>query len=142
MTPHRAQQALIITNLQKIFVPLGASREWIRNAADTVEKFQGLQRDVMIGSFALGDEDAIQQEDEFLLNLNRFNVMVSRARAKMITLASNELVNYISDDIDVLRNSGLIKTYVDSFCDKSQKMTLKYYKGESLIDVPGVFKYH
>lgn len=142
VTPHRAQQALIITSLQKIFVPLGASREWIRNAVDTVEKFQGLQRDVMIGSFALGDEDAIQQEDEFLLNLNRFNVMVSRARAKMITLASNELVNYLSDDIDVLRNSGLIKTYVDSFCDKSQNMTLKSYKGDSLIDVPGVFKYH
>jgi len=33
---------------------------------------------VIIASFALGDPDAIQDEDEFLMSLNRFNVMASR----------------------------------------------------------------
>jgi hypothetical protein len=43
---------------------------------------------VIIASFALGDPGAIQDEDEFLMSLNRFNVMSSRAKAKLIVLVS------------------------------------------------------
>lgn len=90
VTPHKAQQALIINCLQRIFPNI--SPDLIRGAVDTVERFQGQQRDVIIASFALGDEDAISDEDEFILGLNRFNVMASRPRAKLITFLSEELV--------------------------------------------------
>lgn len=91
VTPHRAQQALIVARLQQVFGPLGASKQLIQDAVDTVERFQGQQRDVIIASFALGDQDAIQDEDEFLMSLKRFNVMASRAGAKLITLVTQEV---------------------------------------------------
>ena len=79
VTPHRAQQGLIVARLQQVFGATGALADAIRDAVDTVERFQGQQRDVIIASFALGDPDQIAEEDEFLMSLNRFNVMASRA---------------------------------------------------------------
>ena len=65
VTPHRAQQALVVSGLQRLFGAVPPST--IRGSVDTVERFQGQQRDVMIATFALGDPDAISDEDEFLL---------------------------------------------------------------------------
>jgi len=124
VTPHRAQQALIISRLQQAFGPFGIPPRLIRDAVDTVERFQGQQRDVVIASYAMGDQDAIQNEDEFLMSLNRFNVMTSRARAKLIVFATRELVNHLSGDLDVLYQSRLLKVFVESFCNRSQPATL------------------
>jgi superfamily I DNA and/or RNA helicase len=67
-----------VTRLQTIFPDHSPTAIW--SAVDTVERFQGQQHDVIIASFGLGDPDLIRAEDEFLYNLNRFNVMASRAR--------------------------------------------------------------
>ncbi len=124
VTPHRAQQALIVSQLQRAFP--GVEPALIRGAVDTVERFQGQQRDVIIASFALGDQDAIRDEDEFLLSLNRFNVMASRARAKLIVFVTQELVDYLSSDLDVLRGSRLLKSFAELFCTTRQKMELPF----------------
>jgi len=124
VTPHRAQQALIISKLQQVFEPLGVPVALMRGAVDTVERFQGQQRDVVIASYAMGDQEAIQSEDEFLMSLNRFNVMVSRARTKLIVFATRELVNHLSGDLEVLRDSRLLKVYVESFCNRSRPVVL------------------
>jgi len=141
VTPHRAQQALIVARLQQVFGPLGASNQLIRDAVDTVERFQGQQRDVIIASFALGDQDAIQDEDEFLMSLNRFNVMTSRARAKLITLVTQEVVNHLSGELDILRQSRLLKVYVESFCNNSRPMTLGHISVNAVLQVDGMFKW-
>ena len=123
VTPHRAQQALVVSGLQRLFGAT-APPSTIRESVDTVERFQGQQRDVMIATFALGDPDAISDEDEFLLSLNRFNVMASRARAKLIVLVSRQVVDHLSADPDVLRGSALLKTFVETFCSNHRAMTL------------------
>jgi len=121
VTPHRAQQALIISRLQSMFPN---DSQFIRSAVDTVERFQGQQRDIMLATFALGDPDAISDEDQFLLSLNRFNVMASRARAKLIVFVSQEIVDHLSSDMEVLRQSALLKNFVEVFCDQGRPMTL------------------
>jgi len=129
VTPHRAQQALVVSRLQQLFGSMPPAT--IRGSVDTVERFQGQQRDVIIATFALGDPDAISDEDEFLLSLNRFNVMASRARAKLIVLVSRQVVDHLSADPEVLRGSALLKTYVETFCSHRRPMTLGFINGPS-----------
>lgn len=89
VTPHRAQQGLIAGRLQRTFPD--EDPNLIREAVDTVERFQDQERDLIIASYALGDPDAIADEDEFLMSANRFNVMASRPRAKLIVFVSREV---------------------------------------------------
>jgi len=131
VTPHRAQMSKIIHRLQSVF-PDHPGTE-IRDAVDTVERFQGQQRDVMIASLGVGDPDLIEQEDEFLYSLNRFNVLSSRARAKLVVLAPQTLIDYLSDDSDVLQESRLIKTYTESFCKGGRPVELGFFDSNNQI---------
>ncbi|PDV96709.1 bifunctional RecB family nuclease/DEAD/DEAH box helicase [Candidatus Chloroploca asiatica] len=122
VTPHRAQMSKIVSRLQAIFPEHDPTAIW--NAVDTVERFQGQQRDVIIASFGLGDADLIRSEDEFLYSLNRFNVMASRARAKLIVLVTRSLVDHLADDGNVLQESRLLKNYAESFCQAPTSIVL------------------
>ena len=140
VTPHRAQRALIVDRLQRLYGASVSAPRLIADAVDTVERFQGQQRDVIVATFALGDPDAIRDEDEFLMMLNRFNVMASRARAKLIVLVSQEVVDHLSGDLDTLRQSRLLKAFVESFCGQSRPMTLGWVERGASVEVPGVFR--
>ncbi|OWK45585.1 Superfamily I DNA and RNA helicases and helicase subunits-like protein [Fimbriiglobus ruber] len=113
----------------------------IRGAVDTVERFQGQQRDVIIASFAVGDPDAIADEEEFLMSLRRFNVMASRARAKLVVLVSREVVDHLAAELEVLRDSRLLKVFAESFCNGHQPMTLGYIEGGVAESRPGEIRF-
>lgn len=143
VTPHRAQQGLIVSRLIDVFQATGATADSIRDAVDTVERFQGQQRDIMIVSFALGDPDQIADEEEFLMSLNRFNVMASRARAKLIVLVSRQVVDHLANEVSVMRQSRLLKAFVEMFCDQGRLMTLGYHdENAAIVQVPGTFRWH
>jgi DNA replication ATP-dependent helicase Dna2 len=141
VTPHRAQQGLIASDLQALFGTGRAVSDAIRNAVDTVERFQGQERDVIIASFAVGDPDQIGDEEEFLLSLNRFNVMASRARAKLIVLVSRQVVDHLAREVEVLRDSRLLKVFVESFCCHSRPINLGYFDNGNLRTVSGDLKW-
>lgn len=138
VTPHRAQMAKIVSRLQGLFHsdPL----EDIRGAVDTVERFQGQQRDVIIASFGLGDPDIIRSEDEFLFNLNRFNVLTSRARAKLIVLVTRPLVEHLSNDINTLAESRLLKLFAETYCANPEPIQLGLLKGNVPESRQGVLR--
>jgi DNA replication ATP-dependent helicase Dna2 len=140
VTPHRAQQSKIVQRLQMAF-PLHPADK-IRDAVDTVERFQGQQRQVILASFGLGDPDMIQSEDEFIYSLNRFNVLASRSQAKLIVFTTRTLVDHLSNDSDVLEESRLLKRFAETFCDKEQPLNLGYFRGGELEKRPGVMKYY
>lgn len=142
VTPHRAQQGLIVSRLLSVFnVRSGPTADAIRDAVDTVERFQGQQRDIIVASYTLGDPDQIAEEDEFLLSLNRFNVVASRARGKLIVLVSQDVVGHLANDTDVLRGSKLLKVYAESFCDKERQMVLGVQEGGQIRSVSGRFRW-
>lgn len=138
VTPHRAQVAKIVYRLQQIFPT--HSREDIRGAVDTVERFQGQQRNVIIGSFGLGDPDIISAEDGFLYNLNRFNVLTSRARAKLIVLVTRTLLEHLSNDADVLEESRLLKQFAETYCVGPQMIQLGFLKNQVVQQRSGVLR--
>ena len=142
VTPHRAQQALIVNRLHQVFAPTAALAEAIRGAVDTVERFQGQQRDVIIASFALGDMDQIGEEEEFLMSLNRFNVMASRARAKLVVLVSRQVVDHLASEVEVLHQSRLLKVFVENFCNHGRAAALGYLLGGAVQAVPGEIRWH
>src|SRR5262249_51842991 len=114
VTPHRAQRALVVRRLREIFPADDAQK--IDAAVDTVERFQGGQRDTIIISFGVGDPDLISAEESFLLQLERTNVAISRARAKCILVISEDLAYHLPADRETILTSKAVKTYVSDFC--------------------------
>ncbi len=142
VTPHRAQQSKISNRLEQLFASGEPElQDAIRNCIDTVERFQGQQRDIIIVSFALGDIDMIASEEEFIMNLNRFNVMISRARAKVIVFLSEELAYYLANDIDVLNESKLLIKFANNYCDNKMDLSLGHFICGKPNCINGTLKY-
>jgi hypothetical protein len=100
VVPHRAQKAL----LRAEFPDLAEV-----NSIDTVERFQGDERDVIIVSATASDPDYVLNEADFLLNLNRLNVAISRPRMKLIVLASRSVIDLLTSDLEVFEQSVIWK---------------------------------
>lgn len=123
VTPHKAQKILISRLLYDLFPEY---KLLIDKSIDTVEKFQGSQRKFIIISFGVGDPDIISEEEEFLLNLNRTNVAISRAEDKVIILISENLVHHLPDDKEIIKTSKAIKSYVHQYCNQVEQMIVQY----------------
>ena len=115
VTPHRAQRALVIRELKAIFP--GDPVNLIEAAVDTVEKFQGGERQTIIVTFGVGDADVIIGEEIFLMQLERTNVAISRAMAKCIVIMPMTLAGHVPHDKKALATAHAIKDYVDEFCN-------------------------
>ena len=114
VTPHRAQRSLLSTRLQA--TRDGDLGPTIDRAVDTVERFQGQERDAIVASFAVGDPDTVADEAEFIQNLNRFNVLATRAKSKLVVIVSDEVVDHIASDLTVIRSSKLLKSFASTYC--------------------------
>lgn len=121
VTPHRAQRALVVRELAKLFPGEAAL---IDEAVDTVEKFQGGERHVIIVSFGVADADVIAGEEAFLMQLQRTNVAISRAQAKCIVVMPTTLAGHVPQDKKALLTAHAIKDYVDDFCDRETPLTI------------------
>lgn len=124
VTPHKAQRAAILTELALLFPTV--PRDVMAQSVDTVERFQGGERHTILVSFGVGDIEVIQGEEEFLLQLQRINVAVSRAMAKCIVLLPQSLAYHLPSEKKVLRTAKAIKSYVEEFCAQRQKETIHF----------------
>ncbi len=86
ITPHNAQKGLL-KNM------LADGCEKVR--VDTVERYQGGEADFIIISSTVSDPDYVRSESEFLLNLNRINVAISRMKKKLVIVASRSIFEFM-----------------------------------------------
>lgn len=125
VAPHRAQRSLLVNGLSAAFPAVDP--EVFDGAVDTVERFQGQERNAILASYAVGDPDTIAQEEEFLQDLNRFNVLATRAKTKLIVLITDELLSHIASDIEIIRGSRLIKSFADTFCTERRVIPVTHH---------------
>lgn len=114
VTPHKAQKALVVRALLKLFPNADAQK--VYESVDTVERFQGGERQTIIVSFGVGDTDIIEGEEAFLLQMERTNVAVSRAMAKCIVIMPKALAYHLPTDVKAAEASVAIKSYIEEFC--------------------------
>jgi len=89
ITPHNAQKGLLKNLL---------SQSGKDTRVDTVERYQGGEADFIIISSTVSDPDYVRSESEFLLNLNRINVAISRMKKKIVIVASRSIFEFMPQD--------------------------------------------
>lgn len=93
ITPYRRQVKAIRSSLNRLGIsPLPL--------IDTVERLQGQDVDMIIISFCASSPTYYQAGKPFLLNPNRLNVMISRAKKKVVILCSSVLEKDLKKFVD------------------------------------------
>ncbi|HEX8498949.1 MAG TPA: AAA domain-containing protein, partial [Pyrinomonadaceae bacterium] len=98
VVPHRAQKALLASLLPEL-----------ADSIDTVERFQGGERDLVVVSATVSDRDFAEAESDFLLEPRRLTVAVSRPRRKLVVVASRAVFDLIPQDLDAYVRGSLWK---------------------------------
>ncbi|HET8655847.1 MAG TPA: AAA domain-containing protein [Longimicrobiaceae bacterium] len=127
LSPHRAQNSAILAELQALGL-----RPDETPVVDTVERMQGNEREVVIVSYGVADREYAEAEAEFLLDPNRFNVSITRARSKLIVLVSEEVLDAVPADEAVLAGSMALKGYVDHCADDERVVDVVGPTGEGV----------
>lgn len=95
ITPFRKQVRLLRSRAQELLpieeIPL----------IDTVERLQGQDVDCIILTFASSDEDYIKEIHDFLFNPNRLNVMISRAKTKVVIFGCEKVKKELSNILNI-----------------------------------------
>ena len=113
LSPHRAQNAAIRAALAAR--GFGTADRPLP-LVDTVDKLQGQERDVVVVSYGVADEEYAEAEAAFLLSSHRFNVATTRPRRKLIVLCSDAVLDVVPQDRDVLLEAMMLKEF-RGFCD-------------------------
>lgn len=109
VTPYRSQGRAIRTLLKKAF---GENARAL--VADTVERMQGQERELVILSLATGDLGYLSAVAEFFFQRERLNVSVTRAMTKLVIIGPEVPAEFSCDDPQVAANIALYRDLVAS----------------------------
>jgi superfamily I DNA and/or RNA helicase len=116
VVPHRAQRAALQQAFPELCIIDPESGLSKRSAIDTVERFQGGERTVILVSATESDRGYLLASSEFLLDPRRLTVALSRAKRKMILVASRTIFELFSPDEEVFQNALLWKNLLQRTC--------------------------
>ena len=116
VVPHRAQRAALREAFPQLCVFDQTSGLPVRSAIGTVERFQGGERTVILVSATESDLAYLLSSSEFLLDPRRLTVALSRAKRKMVLVASRSIFSLFSPDEETFANSLLWKNLLLRTC--------------------------
>ncbi|MBA4190613.1 MAG: DNA helicase [Planctomycetaceae bacterium] len=114
--PHRAQRAAMQEAFPELCVIDAATGLPAKSAIDTVERFQGGERTVVLVSATESDRAYLLASSAFLLDPRRLTVAVSRAKRKMILVAASSIFSLFSPDEETFANALLWKNLLLRTC--------------------------
>lgn len=97
----------------------------LKKAIVSVEKFQGSDRSLIIATMGISDNEQLSAEEEFIYDLNRFNVLTSRAKSKVVLLCSRNFLDYMPKRKEILEYSSKIRNYALDYCDETLQLKIK-----------------
>lgn len=115
VVPHRAQRAA----LQEALPVLSERNDdglIVRSSVDTVERFQGDERMVIVYSATESDPHYLVTASKFLMDPRRLTVALSRARRKVIVVAARSVFSIFSSDEETFENAQLWKNLLRREC--------------------------
>lgn len=116
VVPHRAQRAALQQAFPELNIIDPITGLPARSAVDTVERFQGSERAVVMVSATESDRGYLLASAGFLLDPRRLTVAVSRAKRKMILVASRSVFSLFSPDEETFTNALLWKNLLARTC--------------------------
>ncbi len=124
VSPHNAHGSLIIRGVQqRLTYPTRRTnlsdddlQSKLQKCIASVDKFQGSARDFIIGTMGISAEDQLQAEETFFYDINRFNVLISRAKSKMLLICSEKFASYAPKDMGITPVASKIRQYVNVVC--------------------------
>jgi superfamily I DNA and/or RNA helicase len=124
VVPHRAQRAAMQARFPQL-VELDRNTGAVTlSAVDTVKRFQGGERIAVLYSATESDPDYLLASGKFLYDPNRLTVAISRAKRKMVLVASRSIFALFSPDEEAFTNAQLWKNLLRRTC------TVKLWAGE------------
>jgi superfamily I DNA and/or RNA helicase len=124
--PHRAQRALLQEAIDRLKLERGFAADPRWGMVDTVERYQGGERDAIVISATESDPAYLAASSGFLLDARRFTVALSRARKKLILVASASVFSTLSSDEETFANARIWKDLLRRTC------TVPLWSGERL----------
>jgi uncharacterized protein len=76
---------------------------------DTVERYQGDERELMVVSATVSDPNLIASEDKFLLSENRATVALSRVKDQLVVIVAESVIEHIPTDTELYNEASLWK---------------------------------
>ena len=102
VTPHNAQRGNIETYINSTFNT--------QPQIDTVERFQGGEKDSILVCTTVSDQQALLDEDEFILDPNRLTVAISRMKKKVYIVVSENMLTMIPQDPEIYERAYIWKS--------------------------------
>lgn len=97
VTPHNAQKGKL-----RVSCP--------DSTVDTVERFQGGEKDIMFVSTTVSDPDHLSKEEDFILSENRLNVALSRMKKKLVVVASRSIFEMVPSEVETYDEAVIWKS--------------------------------
>src|SRR5437764_2422126 len=116
VVPHRAQRAALQQSFPELCIIDAATGLPSKSAIDTVERFQGGERTVILVSATESDRAYLLASSQFLLDPRRLTVALSRAKRKMILVASRNIFSLFSPDEETFANALMWKNLLQRTC--------------------------
>ena len=119
VTPHRAQRV----SIRNLLIEKAGMTADPPPFVDTVDRFQGLERDLILSSYVVADRDFIASEASFILSPRRFNVTLTRARCKIVMFISDTLLQYLPLDPDIAHDATHLQLFAQEYCGPISETT-------------------
>jgi len=116
VVPHKAQRSALREGEPCLEQRDHVTGKVIGSAVDTVERFQGGEREVILISATESDRQYLLINGEFLLDPRRLTVALSRAKRKLILVASRSIFELFSADDETFANAQIWKNLLRQTC--------------------------